>query len=149
LVARMRVRSSSVAADAVERVLHADFLSEGKIGAQQNVSGCNDGAKSVEHWRRGGPRGIEIEPPDSPACFGFGRAQRCEQVAGGWWGPVVTDMGGVGVDQWFAVEKFVQDTRDAGGAVGEHKSDVGKAAVDPVQQQVGHGAGGVESEFQL
>jgi len=62
---------------------------------------------------------------------------------------MVADVGGVGVDHGLAVEQLVQHGRDARAAVGEHEPDAGEALVDLADQQVRHGAGRIEAEFQL
>jgi hypothetical protein len=128
------VAEAGVVADAVEGVAQADFLSEGEVGAQQDVGGGRDRGEGVEDWRGGGECCVEVKPADSLAGFGFGGVQLLEQVLDRGWCAVVADVGGLGVDHGLAVEQFVQHGGNAGRAVGEDEPDAGEAPVDLADQ---------------
>jgi len=75
------VGEAGAVADAVERVAQADFLSEGEIGAGQDVGGGHDRGEGVQDRFGGGQGRVDLQPVD--ALAGFGGMQLPQQVRGG------------------------------------------------------------------
>src|SRR5215212_1123344 len=102
------ITEAGVTGDTANRVLQADLLAEGKVGAQQQLGRRHKGEQSVEYVRGRRQGGVEIELGDLTASNRLGGFQLGEHILRRWWLPVFAKVCRVRGDHGLAIDQLVR-----------------------------------------